>query len=243
MLRNYKKDKTKSKRSKLPQLSLWFFNAIWEVLFVAVLISLYIYFDGNCRFNRFRFPDEDDEVGNIDYIRGLLVFIFSLLVCWLNRKWAVYMFVLRWFRLALLVLSLMIAMSVVMLWAMATTNPCARDELANRYWICFALYLLYSAWLVVAFFVNYRWMKTIGPWLDKNDSRYATFKREKFWRRVEEKKDRYPEGHKTMYHFPPEPLEQPGRYAGGPPEGGPGISGPPGAGGNGGWGGAAYYYA
>jgi len=167
-----------------------------------VVISLYMYFDGNCRFNRPRIYDEDDEVDKNGWIRGIIVLLFSIVVCCLKYAWVIVFFRQRRIRLALFIVLLMIVLNIVILWAMPTTDVCPMDTLVNRYWICFALYLIFTLWLFIGMIINLMWLRIVGSKLDKNHENYTCYKGRKQAACLATKKYRYPQNHSSFYAIP-----------------------------------------
>jgi len=152
---------------RIPQIPSYFFSVIWYVLYMLIAISLYIYFNGNCFFDRHRIFREDDELDNPNYEKGLIVLILAIIDAFMNKTWPWVFFRLKKYGLSLIMIAIMLMLHGVILWAMATTDQCRRDDFENRYWVSFALYLLYTIWLVIAFIINARWFSIFGFGLNK----------------------------------------------------------------------------
>lgn len=168
-----------SKGGGLPNIPAWMFSIIWFIIYMLLAISLYIYFDGNCVFNRFDNFQEDDEVSDDDWVRGLLVFLFMLLTFFLAKLWPRVFFKEKQFGVAAMMIVLMIAFSVTVLYSMGSTGQCRRDHIPNRYWISFGLYLIFVIWLGIALIINALWVSVLGWTTKKSHCDYARFCEEK----------------------------------------------------------------
>lgn len=200
MVKHYR---TGGKRKKLLSPSPWWFKVIWAVASLTAVIALYIYFDGNCHFDQPRIYREDDETDEPGWIRGIIVLVFSLTNCWLKYKWVETFFRKRIFRLACIILLIMVILNVVTLWAMATTEPCKLDSVDNRYWICFGLYLVYTVWLLFLGFFNVSWMRNVGGKLNKKCDDYIDgYKKNKCQHYVHKKRERYGQSQYLKEYYP-----------------------------------------
>ena len=192
MLRSYKQtSKSGEKKKKLPNVSSWFFKIMWGIASMCAAIAIYIYFDGNCHFDQPRIVNEDDETDEPGWIRGLIVLLFMLISCALKNVWVLTFFHHRKIRLACIIIAIMVALNIVVLWAIGSTDQCRLDTLTNRYWISFGLYLIFTLWLCILTFLNIAWLRTIGCNLVKDDTYYATYKHHKHEHKKKKKVSRY----------------------------------------------------
>lgn len=157
------------KVKKLPKIPSYFFTILWYVLYILIAISLYIYFNGNCFFDRHRIFNEDDELENKNYEKGMIVLVLAIIDALLNKLWPYIFFKQKKYGMSLIMVVIMLALHCAILWAMATTEQCRRDTFENRYWVSFALYLIYTVWLVIAFIMNAQWFRILGWKISKKD--------------------------------------------------------------------------
>lgn len=174
--RGKKKSWWRCGEKKLPCIPRWVLEAIRVLVFTMVVAAVYYYFDGNCRFNKFRIFDEDDELGSGDYDRGLVVMLFLMVECVLYYVWRWVFFRWRITSLALLVSLFALAVTVVVLWAMATTETCPRDEFRNRFWMCFGLYLFNTLFWLFKFCITARWTCVVGGRANRNGTLWMASK-------------------------------------------------------------------
>lgn len=170
--------------SRIPS---YFFSVVWYLLYMLIAISLYIYFNGNCYFDRHRIFNEDDELDNPNYEKGLIVLILAIIDAFMNKTWPWVFFRLKKYGLSLLMILVMLVLHGVILWAIATTDQCRRDGFENRYWVSFALYLIYTIWLAIAAIINAQWFKAFGWGASKKCPKVISA-RNKCWMKRKEKK-------------------------------------------------------
>jgi hypothetical protein len=194
---SYSGQKQKKGKRKLgfmhlsPRIFKWL---LYFVLYALVTISLYLYMDGNCYFNNFRVYNEDNETDDPNYIRGLVVLLCALCNWALEVFWIRSFFRWRRYNLASLCLVIMLALSATILWAMGSTQQCLSDTLTNRYWIAFALYLIYAIWLCVCLSVSLAWWRLVGSRLDKTKPAYHPLKARHLCKKSKKKQNRYAHG-------------------------------------------------
>lgn len=195
----------------LPQVHVLWFCAVWLVFFVCFLISMYLYFDGNCIFNSPFNLSEGSDVDNQAWIRGIITLVFLMVSLFVGGAWFYVFFIRRRFRIAFFLVFLEVALHVVILWAMPSTHQCVGDDVTNRYWISFGLYIVYSIWWLIALYINWCWWGVLGYKLvkakDKGshyaiDSRYSSLKEEKVREKYEKKMDRYGIDGYNAYYAP-----------------------------------------
>lgn len=183
----------------LPKVPIQFFTILWPLLLLAVGISLYLYIPGNCQFYKPRHHHLDDESDDINNVRGWNVLVFSVLTIILNIVYANQFFKARRFMRANFILVIMIALSAIVLWCIGSTDPCDGDHMNNRFWISFGLYLVYTLWLLCAFFITLLWGRALGATFEKSHPNYLLFKHNKQCHRLQKKKRRFPTQHLAFY--------------------------------------------
>lgn len=119
-------------------------------MYIAIVSALYLYFNGNCRFDKYRMYNEDDQADDADYKRGLAVLVLCLFEAGLNFSWPVVYFKRQEYGRASIMLVIMIVFNIIIMTMMGTTEKCLLDYLTNRYYISVGLYLVYTAWLTIA---------------------------------------------------------------------------------------------
>jgi hypothetical protein len=179
------------KKLALAQVPKVFFGLFWQVAILAAAFALYLYFDGNCHFNWFRNFYEDDEVSNINWIRGLLVTLFAGLTFYVMTWWVYLFFEKRRIMLAFFVTMFCLAFSAVVLWAMCTTEQCRPDQISNRNWIAFGLYMVFTAWLFVSWIICLVWWRVLGSKLKKDTPAYRIYEERKSRHYQSKKIERY----------------------------------------------------
>jgi hypothetical protein len=176
---------------------------IWGVLLLAVLFAMYIYFTGNCQFyNPFVF-NEENEVSNVNWVRGLVTLMFVILDCYSVYLWTFYFFVERRIRLATFCLFVGTVLCVVTLWAIGSTTQCRGDYITNRNWILFGMYLVFTIWHVVVLWMSCYWWSTLGSVFVKtlaDNPAYYDYKVAKTDEKTERKQERYGEHHGKFYY-------------------------------------------
>ena len=170
--------------SRLPKIPGWVITEVWALLYVAAIISLYYYFVGNCQFDKFKIFVVDDEATNPNSTRGVTVMVLCILDFLFICGWKKCFFNWRCPLLGTFIATLALAANSGILWAMGTTEICPHDDFTNRFWMCFGLWLAYSSWWIVIWFVSIIWLKVEGWKIQKNhkgriQSKMARFQRKR----------------------------------------------------------------
>lgn len=160
---------------KLPNIPPIFFSMLWFLIYTVLTISFYIYFNGNCKFDKFRIFNEDDQTDDRDWIRGLTALIFMFFQYFLFHSWIYIFFTKKMIRAALFIATLLVVSQVIILWAIGDTHQCRRDEFENRNWVAFGLQMIVLVGLLLAWFLNYKWASVIGSRC-KTDDPYRAYR-------------------------------------------------------------------
>ena len=148
----------RQKRSKrLPsylQLNEMVFPVVWSFLKGCLIASHFFYFEYAADFGYWTF---------------LAVAITTLVNIVLNKTWTMLFFGLHRIGSALLVSTLLFVSSVLVTVFMGLSQPVT----GNMYWLPLILYIPYSAWLGIAWWINYNWYTDsfLEISLDKNKGR------------------------------------------------------------------------
>lgn len=144
-------------KNYIPRLKSYHLYLYFMLIAVLSCISLYIYFDGNVEYNRFRNFKEDDDTGDEDYIRGAVVFSHSIigLIVWImSVKW---FFQWECYKKAMFGVLLCTIIDIPILWAMPTTHRFRGDSFKNRFWLAFALWLIKTILQPLFLWMAYQW--------------------------------------------------------------------------------------
>lgn len=160
---------------KLPKIQPIFFSLLWFLMYALLTVSFYIYFNGNCKFDKFRIFNEDDQTDDRDWVRGLTTLIFMFFQYFLFHSWIYVFFTKKMIRAALAIATLLLASQVIILWAIGDTHQCRRDEFENRNWVSFGLQMVVLVGLFLAWWLNYKWAMTIGSRC-KTENAYKTYR-------------------------------------------------------------------
>jgi hypothetical protein len=123
---------------------------IWLIIYVAIAIAQYFYFNGNCYFDKYRMLNEDHQMDDKNYLLGLFVLILSSVDIFLNFSWYDVFFKRNERYTAFAMLIAMVIINIVITILIGLTDACVGDYLTNRKYISIGLYLIYDVWLCIA---------------------------------------------------------------------------------------------